>query len=144
MSYHDTFITTKIIPRTSIFNLPFRTRIQCSRVSGWEVWALKERELPEELLGAEYSFEFPLRLDIRGKFIIVDSFDMLPEPEIIIAARALLNYTQQDLARVADVGASTIADFEREARTPIRSSRAKILAALKNSGIKFTSDGVTF
>lgn len=72
-SYHDLHITTTKIPRTSIFNLPFRVLVHCTRVSGWEVWVRKEDNLSEELLGGEY--EGPgkgLRLDVAGH-VIVDS-----------------------------------------------------------------------
>lgn len=76
-SYHDLFITTERMERTSIFNLPFRVRVQCCRVAGWEVWALAEGRLPDELLGGEYGGEGKgLRLDIAGH-VIVDSLPPL-------------------------------------------------------------------
>jgi hypothetical protein len=68
LSYHDLHITTAKIPRTSIMNLPFRVQVQCNRVAGWNVWAIRERHLPEELLGAE--FDSPLRLDVAGHVIV--------------------------------------------------------------------------
>jgi len=67
-SYHDLHITTPQIARTSICDLPYRVRVQCTRVGGWEVWAITEGHLPEELLGAEYE-EPGLRLDIAGHVI---------------------------------------------------------------------------
>ena len=83
MSYHNLHITTLNLARTSIFNLPYRVRVTCSRVAGWEVWALAEPrsldgggDLPEELLGGEYGP--PLRLDVAGH-IIVDSFPEIPQ-----------------------------------------------------------------
>lgn len=70
-SYHDLFITTAKIPRTSIFNLPFRISVRCSRTGGWAVWALKEGDLKEELLGGEYDYDEEtgegwLILDVAG------------------------------------------------------------------------------
>lgn len=70
-SYHDLFITTAKIPRTSIFNLPFRISVRCSRTAGWTVWALKEGNLKEELLGGEYDYDEEtgegwLILDVAG------------------------------------------------------------------------------
>lgn len=71
-SYHELFITTRKIERTALFNLPFRVHVRCSRVSGWEVWALKENSLPEELLGGEFGAEDWLVLDVAGH-VICDS-----------------------------------------------------------------------
>jgi hypothetical protein len=73
LSYHDLHITTAKITRTSLMNLPFRVHVDCTRVAGWEVWALAqgdlgEGELPEELLGGEYGS--PLRLDVAGHVIV--------------------------------------------------------------------------
>jgi hypothetical protein len=72
-SYHDLHITTDDIPRTSIFNLPFRVEVHCTRAAGWQVWARKENHHPEELLGGEYGGPGKrLRLDVDGH-VIVDS-----------------------------------------------------------------------
>ena len=71
-SYHDLHITTEKIQRTSIFNLPFRLQIHCTRVAGWQAWAVREGDLEEELLGGEYGPPH-LRLDVAGH-VIVDSF----------------------------------------------------------------------
>lgn len=71
-SYHDLHITTPKLTRKSIFNLPFRVEITCTRAGGWQVWAKKEDGLPDELLGAEYNYDLPLILDVAGH-VIVDS-----------------------------------------------------------------------
>ena len=68
-SYHDLYITTKEIDRTSIMNLPFGILVQCNRVGGWEVWQLISHQ--EFLLGGEFS-ENGLILDVNG-YVIVDS-----------------------------------------------------------------------
>ncbi|UTC29920.1 helix-turn-helix protein [Bajunvirus bajun] len=60
----------------------------------------------------------------------------------IKAARALLDWTQADLAQAANVGLSTLADFERGAREPIRAVMASILVALTHEGIRFVPGGV--
>lgn len=71
-SYHDLHITTPTIERTSIFNLPFRVQVRCTRVGGWEARAAEESDLPEELLGGEYGAEDWLVLDVAGH-VICDS-----------------------------------------------------------------------
>jgi hypothetical protein len=70
-SYHDLHITTVKMPRTSIFNLPFRVQVHCSRTGGWQVWALEEDGLPAMLIAGEYDENW-LVLDVAG-FVIVDS-----------------------------------------------------------------------
>lgn len=72
LSYHDLHITTPTLPRTSIFNLPFRIEVFCTRAAGWQVWAMQEGDLPSELLAGEYDTT-PLRLDVAGH-TIVDTF----------------------------------------------------------------------
>lgn len=69
-TYHDLHVTTPKITRTSIFHLPFRVEVSCTRVSGWQVWAKKEGGWPEELLGSEFDARLPLRLDVAGVDII--------------------------------------------------------------------------
>lgn len=77
-SYHDLHITTPKIGRTAIFNLPFRVHVHCTRVGGWQVWAMKEGTLPEEELGGEYGYDAEtgegawLVLDVAGH-VICDS-----------------------------------------------------------------------
>jgi len=72
-TYHDLHITTPTMARTSIFNLPYRVQVTCSRVGDWRVWARAEKalfgEVPllEEDLGAD-----GFRLDVAG-FVIHDS-----------------------------------------------------------------------
>lgn len=58
------------------------------------------------------------------------------------AARALLGWNQQDLAQKANVGTSTIADFEREKRTPVNANVEAIIATFEAAGIRFLADGV--
>jgi transcriptional regulator with XRE-family HTH domain len=58
------------------------------------------------------------------------------------AARALLGWSQQDLAKNAGVGVSTVADFERGQRTPTKENAEAMRTALEKAGITFRRDSV--
>ncbi len=80
-SYHDLFITTAGIARTSIFNLPYGLEVTCSRVTGWKLWLHPDSGGPEQLLAGEYALpEQWLVLDVAGQ-VIVDSRDNRHEDE---------------------------------------------------------------
>jgi transcriptional regulator with XRE-family HTH domain len=53
------------------------------------------------------------------------------------AGRALLNWSQDQLEAAAQVARKTIADFEREVRTPYARTLAAIRAALEAAGVEF-------
>jgi len=57
------------------------------------------------------------------------------------AARALLGWSQQELARHANVAASTVADFERGQRVPISDNLEALRTALEKAGIAFLPNG---
>lgn len=57
------------------------------------------------------------------------------------AARSLLGWSQQDLASKANVATSTVADFEREKRSPVANNLEAIRTALKKAGISFPPGG---
>lgn len=57
------------------------------------------------------------------------------------AARALLAWSQQDLAKAAQVAASTVADFERGHRTPMQNNADAMRRALEGAGVFFTGGG---
>ncbi len=56
------------------------------------------------------------------------------------AARALLNWSQDQLSTNAQVARATITDFEGNVRTPIRNNMNAIHSALHAAGIEFISE----
>ena len=58
-------------------------------------------------------------------------------PETCRAARALLNISQSDLAKIANLSKQTLVDFERGARTPYPNNLLALQSALENLGIVF-------
>lgn len=72
---------------------------------------------------------------------------MNDQPEIaaedVRSARALLQWSQIELAKAAEVGVSTIADFERGARTPIGNNISAIRRVFESAGVRFTPAGPT-
>jgi len=56
-------------------------------------------------------------------------------PEQCRAARAWLNWSQDDLAKRASVGLSTVRSFERGERTPIKNNLDALRAALEEGGV---------
>jgi predicted transcriptional regulator len=67
---------------------------------------------------------------------------MSPSPEQLRAARNWLAWTQAELARRANVGLSTIKDYESGKRTPIANNVEAICRALEAAGIEFTARGL--
>lgn len=53
------------------------------------------------------------------------------------AARALVDWSQDELAAIAGVGRATVGDFERGARTPMRQNLRAMRGALEQHGIVF-------
>lgn len=66
-TYHDLFITTAHLERTSIFNLPHGYLVTCTRAAGWEL------RTDEKLVAGEF-MDAGLRLDIAGH-VIVDNLN---------------------------------------------------------------------
>jgi ribosome-binding protein aMBF1 (putative translation factor) len=66
---------------------------------------------------------------------------MLPEQSR--AARAWLDWSQEELAAKASVSLSTVRDFEKGRREPIPATLAAMKAALESAGIAFVDDGGT-
>lgn len=60
----------------------------------------------------------------------------------IRAARALLNWSQKDLAQRSGVSEMSIINYENEKRTPHQSTLDKILQAFELAGVIFTKNGL--
>lgn len=58
-------------------------------------------------------------------------------PEQCRAARALLDWSQQDLARRAKVARKTVADFELRQVTPYPRTLRDVVEAFESAGISF-------
>jgi transcriptional regulator with XRE-family HTH domain len=55
-------------------------------------------------------------------------------------ARALLDWSQDQLAENAQVARATIADFERNVRVPMRQNLVSIVSALEAAGVQFIGE----
>ena len=64
-------------------------------------------------------------------------------PEQCRAARAWLAWSQTELATRANVGLSTVKDYERGERKPIPNNLEAMQRALEKAGIRFTKDSVS-
>jgi DNA-binding XRE family transcriptional regulator len=64
-----------------------------------------------------------------------------PKPNQVKAARALLWWTQGDLAEAASCARQTINDFETGKHMPIGNNLAAIVRALSAAGVVFGDDG---
>ena len=56
------------------------------------------------------------------------------------AARALLDWSQQDLAKAAHLGLSTIRDFEKGRRAPTHNNLHGIKLALEEGGVELGAE----
>lgn len=59
-------------------------------------------------------------------------------PEQCRAARAWLGWSQQDLAKRASVGISTVKDYENGSRKPIANNLNALQKALETGGVRLT------
>ena len=59
-------------------------------------------------------------------------------PEQSRAARGWLNWSQEDLAKRANVSLSTVRDFEKGRRTPIGNNLEAMRRVFRDSGISLT------
>ncbi len=62
-------------------------------------------------------------------------------PEQSRAARGWLDWSQDDLAKRAQVSLSTVRDFEKGRRTPIANNLGAMMRALEEAGIRFVEEG---
>jgi transcriptional regulator with XRE-family HTH domain len=72
----------------------------------------------------------------------IHKLDMLTavSPAQLRAARALIRWSQTDLALASNVSRPTIADFECGKRMPHDRTLVDLIAALERSGVEFTND----
>ena len=68
---------------------------------------------------------------------------MAMKPEQSRAARGWLGMTQGGLAEAANVGLSTVKDFEAGKRKPFGNNLIALRKALEDRGIAFTENGLT-
>jgi transcriptional regulator with XRE-family HTH domain len=59
----------------------------------------------------------------------------------IKAARALIGFSQADLAKAAGVGPTTIARLELGSQSPLAATLNAVFVALSLSGVRFIDDG---
>lgn len=64
-------------------------------------------------------------------------------PEQMRAARSWLGWTQAELAAEANVGLSTVKDYESTKRTPIANNLEAMQSALEKAGMKFRAGSIS-
>ncbi|MEN3974788.1 helix-turn-helix transcriptional regulator [Emcibacter sp. SYSU 3D8] len=57
------------------------------------------------------------------------------------AARTLLDWSREDLAKASGVGISTVSEFERGDRATYEASKARMKSALEAAGVVFLTIG---
>ncbi len=67
-------------------------------------------------------------------------FCVMLSPEQSRAARAWLDWSQEDLAKRASVALSTVRDFEKGRRTPIANNLEAIARVLRGEGVELLFD----
>src|SRR5271170_4101937 len=81
---------------------------------------------------------------VDGYFARCYRFPMTLTREQCRAARAWLDWSQDDLAAAAHVSQSTVRDFEKGRRTPIENNLEAMKVALESRGMGFVDDDKTW
>ena len=79
------------------------------------------------------------KVDVSRKSVVCSAH----EPRAVRAARNWLAWTQAELAARANVGLSTVKDYEGGKRTPIANNLEAMQRALEKAGMKFTANSVS-
>ena len=66
--------------------------------------------------------------------------DLVITPATCRAARALLDWSRETLAKASHVGTRTLVDFERGAREPHYATLEALRRALETAGVQFRDD----
>lgn len=77
----------------------------------------------------------PREIEIKMKSLTSDEMTIVPAQ--CRAARALIEWTRDDLAAASQTARSTLADFEANKRQPHPRTLAAIQAALEAAGVEF-------
>ena len=65
-------------------------------------------------------------------------------PQQCRAARGWLDWSQDDLAKAANLSLSTVRDFEKGRRVPISNNLNAMATALATAGITLTENGIAY
>jgi transcriptional regulator with XRE-family HTH domain len=80
-----------------------------------------------------------IKLQLIRRRVSTENVDNGMRPAQCRAARALLDWTQPQLAKVAGLGLSTVVDYERDRRRVSEGAVRAIRDALEGAGIEFNN-----
>ena len=110
-------------------------------------WRLDQSDSPNRPEAVRRLLEEGLRavqrqsanFDVSSDYMVIHTDDVPDQisPPQCRAARALLNWSQDDLVRRSNITKKTVADFERGATQPRSETLMRVLAAFEAAGIEF-------